>query len=178
MSETHQEHCNPQSCSLWQSVPHLLSLMRPQTRKSWGSRLSWVSPQQPAGAANLEPNASWVQCQSGGLPKGPAHPAMLQRPPSTACLALSQQENPESSGSRRAVASSAQNHSKLLSDLRVTARGLREKQGEEAEGFMTVLTLSQGSLAVRRMACATMGPRPRWAGLCVFLALGAGSRVT
>lgn len=47
-----------------------------------------------------------------------------------------------------------------------------------AEGFMTVLTLSQGSLAVWRMMCATMGPRPRWAGLCVFLALGAGSRVT
>lgn len=61
-----------------------------------------------------------------------------------------------------------------VSEPRLEASGRGEGKKPRAEGFMTVLMLSQGSLAVRRTVCATTGPRPCWAGLCVFLALGAG----
>lgn len=76
------------------------------------------------------------------------------------------------------MTSSAQNLANLRPGLSATAQGLREGEGrkQRAEGFMTILRLSQHSLAVRRMACATTGPRSRWAGLCVFLALGAGKQ--
>lgn len=130
--------------------------------------------EQHTTAPHPEPNAFLVQCQ----PEASRVPSTFLPHVTDSPLPHSwQRGDPESSDSRRATASPAGSRAALPPALGATAQGHGERLPEVAEGRGLPKSPQAGP---RCPCCAAHGvcyhsPRPCWAGLCVFLALGAGT---